>query len=279
MNMNCEHCQLNLEDFLYGELAERAAAEVRQHLADCSGCAAERHRLESENALFAEFYEQTAIEPSAESWEAIRVRIAAEPDQEVRQVQKEQESWWRPMFGELFAPTMARQAALAVLLVAVSVVATMWLMKHDDGKSVAEQRPIPIATPQTIEPNSVPLLRNEVANADAVNPPKPQPRQIPREPVSIRQLSEQELLANQLARTEREYQSAIKLLERAVAKRRDNFSPEAFEKYESSLALIDSSILQSKRALRELPNDAAAGQFLLAAYAKKVDLMQTIALQ
>lgn len=118
-----------------------------------------------------------------------------------------------------------------------------------------------------------------MANADAVNPPKPQPRQIPREPVSIRQLSEQELLANQLARTEREYQSAIKLLERAVAKRRDNFSPEAFEKYESSLALIDSSILQSKRALRELPNDAAAGQFLLAAYAKKVDLMQTIALQ
>lgn len=278
--MSCEHCQLNLEDFLYGELADRAAAEVRQHLADCSGCVAERNRLESENALFSEFYEQTAIEPGAEGWEAIRVRIAAE---QVRQVQGKQTVWWRTMFGWLLVPTMARQAALALLLVAASVAVTMWMMTRDDGNRVAEQRPTPIVTPQTIkpniEPNSVPLPRNEVANAYPVRPLKPQPRQIPREPASIRQLSEQELLADQLARTEREYQSAIKLLERAVAKRRDNFSPEAFKKYESSLALIDGSILQSKRALRELPNDVAASQFLLAAYAKKVDLMQTIALQ
>ena len=55
--MNCERCKVELEDFLYGELAERLAAEVRQHLAGCDGCTAERGRLESENSLFAEFYE------------------------------------------------------------------------------------------------------------------------------------------------------------------------------------------------------------------------------
>ncbi|MBP6823641.1 MAG: hypothetical protein KA368_18980, partial [Acidobacteria bacterium] len=80
-------------------------------------------------------------------------------------------------------------------------------------------------------------------------------------------------------RTEREYKNAIKLLDQAVAKRRSGIEPEAFKKYESSLALIDSSIAQSKRALRELPNDLVAGQFLLAAYARKVELMQEIAMQ
>ncbi len=45
------------------------------------------------------------------------------------------------------------------------------------------------------------------------------------------------------------------------------------------LTLIDDSINASRRALRERPDDPAAGQFLLAAYAKKLDLMQDIAMK
>lgn len=273
--MNCERCQIELEDFLYGELTERLAAEVRQHLVGCTVCEAERDRLESENALFAEFYEQTAIDPAAESWEAIRTRIATEP---VPQVRKEKPSRWQTMLGWLLVPSLARQAAMAILLIAVSVVATMWLMRRDDkDKSLVALTPSPTATatPQSATPESVPTPKNELAQVEPVRP-KPQAT---REMVPARQLSDNELLAQQLVRTEREYQSAIKLLDRAVAKRRTEIEPEAFKKYESSLALIDSSIAQSKRALRELPNDTAAGQFLLAAYARKVELMQEIALQ
>ncbi len=271
--MNCERCQNELEDFLYGELTGRLAAEVRQHLAGCMGCEAERDRLESENALFAEFYEQTAIDPAAETWEAIRSRIAPEL---VQQVRKEKPSRWQAMFGWLLVPSLARQAALAILLIAVSVVATMWLMRRDDkDRSVVAVNPSPTASPQSATPEPTPMPKNELAQ---VEPVKPKP-QTPREVVPARQLSDNELLAQQLVRAEREYQSAIKLLDRAVAKRRIEIEPEAFKKYESSLALIDSSIAQSKRALRELPNDTAAGQFLLAAYARKVELMQEIALQ
>jgi hypothetical protein len=109
--MNCERCQLNLEDFLYGELAERLAAEIREHLSGCAACSAERTRLESENALFAEFYEQTAVEPAVESWAAIRARIAAEP---IRSVEEEKVVGWRAMFGWLMIPSLARQAAFAL---------------------------------------------------------------------------------------------------------------------------------------------------------------------
>jgi hypothetical protein len=43
--------------------------------------------------------------------------------------------------------------------------------------------------------------------------------------------------------------------------------------------LIYDSINASRRALHERPDDPAAGQFLLAAYAKKLDLMQEIAMK
>ena len=276
--MNCERCQIELEDFLYGELTERLAAEVRQHLIGCAECVAERDRLESENALFAEFYEQTAIDPAAESWEAIRVQIAAEP---VRRLREEKTSWWQTGFGWLLAPTLARQAALAVLLIAVSVATTMWLMRRgNDEKQVAELKPSPTATPQSGEPNSTPAPKAELAIVEPIKPKS----DAKHEAVAVRQetgrqLNDNELLAQQLVRAEHEYQSAIKLLDRAVAKRRSEIEPEAFKKYESSLALIDSSIAQSKQALRQFPTDAAAGQFLLAAYARKVELMQEIALQ
>lgn len=275
--MNCERCQLELEDFLYGELTERLAVEVRQHLAGCMECAAERDRLEGENALFAEFYEQTVIDPLPESWDAIRARIA-EP---VRQNHEHKAPWWQTMFGWMLAPTLARQAALAILLIAVSVGATVWLMRRGNNETqIAKVTPSPTATPQTVEPNPKQVEppaapANELAKVEPVKP-KPQSK---REPVPTRQLNETELLAQQLVRAEREYQTAIKLLDQAVAKRRGEIAPEAFKKYESSLALIDSSIAQSKKALKEFPNDVAAGQFLLAAYARKVELMQDVAMQ
>lgn len=276
--MNCERCQVELEDFLYGELTEQAAAEVRQHLAGCSGCVAERERLESENALFEQYYEQTAIDPSAEMWTAIRSRIEAEP---VRQpMAEEKPSWWQTLFGAMIAPAMIRQMAVALVLITVSVATTVFLMRRgDDGKNIARQGPTP--TPQTfVTPSPVPSPTNELANAT--------PEKTSKTVLAIKSAvktdkpvvpSDQEVLARQLLRAEREYQSAIKLLDSAVAKRRNSIEPEAFKKYESSLALIDSSIAQSKRALRELPNDLVAGQFLLAAYARKVELMQEIAMQ
>ena len=98
--------------------------------------------------------------------------------------------------------------------------------------------------------------------------PKPQP-----------EASETQLIQTHIARAEREYQSAIKLLDRVIARNRDKFAPGLLNQYESSLALIDKSIADSRRALRERPSDAAGGQFLLAAYAKKLELMQEIAEQ
>ena len=278
--MNCERCQTELEDFLYGELSERLSVETRAHLADCAGCAAMRDNLEREHELFAQFYEQTANDPTAETWDAIRARITTEPARQAPIEAKPR--WWQSLISGWLTPAVLRQVALALLLVALSVAATIVLMKRgDDGKNIAQQGgkqevtplPSPAPSPTTNVAQVEPLAKPSPANQ-----PPAQQTGAKREAVKVRPLSDQELIIRQLARAEREYQGAIKMLDRAVAKRRDQIQPEAFKQYQASLALIDSSIAQSRRALHERPEDPSASQFLLAAYARKVELMQTIAM-
>src|SRR5690349_11530962 len=134
--MNCERCQTELEDFLYGELTERQAGEMRSHLAACAECAAARDDLERENEMFAQFYERTAVEPADEMWEAIRQRITADPVRQVgAEVQRPKAGWWQSLALGLFGSaqaSMLRQAALALLLIALSVTATVVLMRRNN---------------------------------------------------------------------------------------------------------------------------------------------------
>jgi hypothetical protein len=270
--MNCERYQLELEDFLYGELTEKRAAEVRAHLAGCADCAAERDQLQREHELFAQFYEETALDPTSEMWNAIRAGIETEPRRMEPPARGFSLAW-------LWRPALLRQSAFAGLLVALSVAATMYFMRRGTERErdvVARSTPSvsfrPMASPSpAVTPGGVPSQGSTPAPRPA---PPPALRKDPPKP-----LSEQELIRQQLAKAEREYRGAIRLLDRAIARRRDSLDPKVIREYESSLALIDDSIARSRRAMQAQPGDASAGQFLLAAYAKKVELMQDIAMR
>ncbi|MGH9938373.1 MAG: anti-sigma factor family protein [Blastocatellia bacterium] len=291
--MNCERCQDGLEDFLYGELSEARAAGVRAHLGNCAVCAALRDDIERENEIFTRFYERTSIEPAGEMWEAIRARINAEPQV---QAQIERETGWlerlragalgRRGFEWLLAPTMLRQVAFASLLVALSVAATTIYLKRggDGAKDIAIKEPKATPTPAPQQPTTpIPAPSTGIASdkgkSNNHTPAPKSARPIGDRAAPARPLTDQELMNRQIARAAGEYQKAIRMLDRAIAKQRDSLDPGLIKQYESSLALIDSSIAASRRALRERPDDPTAGQFLLAAYAKKLDLMQDIAMK
>jgi Putative zinc-finger len=278
--MSCELCRSELEDFLYGELSESRASEIRAHLAGCGACASARDDLERENELFARYYEQTASEPSAEMWGAIRERIRAEAVSSQRQPSHEQEDargWFSGWAGSgafawLFRPSILRQAAFSLLLIALTVAVTTWVLKRgseEDKTTVKRETPAPSQPPPAAAPPlPVPAPKRSQRAIRRVVPPQP----------SDQGLINQQI-GQQIARAEREYRNAIRLLDSAIAKRKEGFDPELIRQYESSLALIDSSIAASRRALRERPNDLAAGQFLLAAYARKVELMQDFSMR
>ena len=287
--MNCENCKNELEDFLYSELGAARDAEVRAHLANCAVCAALRDEIERENEIFSQFYELTSIEPAGEMWEAIRARINAEP--RGQSLIEGRAGWLERLragaFGRLLAPATLRQAVFAALLIALSVAATTFYLRRNDrgGKDLAGNvvnvtptpTPAPISTPT---PSPTPSTRiPDVGKPTKETPAPKSTRSVINQAAPPRQLTDQELMNRQIARAEHEYQKAIRLLDQAIAKQRDRLDPELIRQYESSLALIDNSIASSRRALRERPGDPTAGQFLLAAYAKKLDLMQDIAMQ
>jgi hypothetical protein len=189
-------------------------------------------------------------------------------------------------FGRLLAPATLRQAAFAALLVALSVAATTIYLKfgEKDAKYVAKkgEEAAPAQPPQQgVTPTPAPSIDvardGEKPNNGALTTKGPKPPSDRAAPP--RQLTDQELMNRQIARAEREYQKAIRLLDQAIAKQRDRLDPALIKQYESSLVSIDNSINASRRAFRERPDDPIAGQFLLAAYAKKLDLMQDIAMK
>jgi hypothetical protein len=267
--MNCEQHQLELEDLLYGELDDSRANTLRAHLRTCAACAARQVELEREHEIFTQYYEQTAPEPSDALWRGIQTRIQAEGRAVVAEPPA---SWWQRLFAN---PAWWQQTAFAAALVLVSVTVTTFYFKwqaqpvREDFvvKATPTPQPSPTTTPETSAPAPkiiTPSLEKRFATQPAPKPLK---------------LTEEQTLQNQLARAEREYQQAIKLLDRVVARRRDQLEPAVWQQYQSSLALIDNSIAESRRALRGETTDAAASQFLLAAYARKLDLMRDLAMQ
>ena len=258
--MTCETIQQYLEDLHDGELPVRRADEVRAHLAACSHCQAARVRLEAEAAAFAAFRESMSIEPSGEMWTAIRERIQSEPVPPAALKPR-----WRSRFGDGLFRVVLRQGAFALLLMTISILGTLYLLRR--GGTSGGGKLILSPPPAALNPVGSPV--------PGLTPAPP----VVRVPSTRgRQRSDEEMIRQQIARAEREYQGAVRLLERAIARRRNSLDPTVVREYESSLALIDSSIRQSRAALRANPNDLGTGQFLLAAYARKVELMQDIAM-
>lgn len=258
MNMNCEIFRDEMDDYLSGDLDRAASARVSMHLESCPECSMALDEIERENRLYAEFFDQTAVEPAPASWTAIRDRIRQE---------SVAPSGFSALIAWLTRPLVLQQAAFAVVLIVLSVATTLYFVRRTD-----ERQPVVAVVPVDKKPQPVKVAVEPTPTATPEIAPAP--RRIEREPVS-----ENDLLAAQVERAEREYLSAIRLLDRAIARRRDEIDPDVMRHYEASLALIDQSIESSRTAFRENRNDLNASNFLIAAYSRKVELMQDIAMR
>lgn len=277
--MNCETCTTELEDFLYGELDTVRIVTINEHLSVCDDCRARQTALQRENELFAAYYEQNALEPSDELWQAIHTRVKPE----AARLQSGWSAKLRNWFAPLLVPAMLRQAGFAALLVLLSVglTALYFSTRNVENNNVVEVKATPTpsgtATPAAPErqptpaPNLKESVKQQLASVKA-------PKLSPKSPAPTK-LSDDELLTQQIAKASREYQGAIRLLERTIAKRKTQLDEGTIKQFEGSLAMIDASIVSSREALRAHPNDPSAARFLLSAYSRKVELMQEIAMR
>jgi len=80
-----------------------------------------------------------------------------------------------------------------------------------------------------------------------------------------------------IARAEKEYEQAIRLLSDIVEKRKATLDPRLVAELEKNLKAIDENIAATRKAFRENPSDPEYALYMLAAYARKVDLLQEVA--
>jgi hypothetical protein len=85
---------------------------------------------------------------------------------------------------------------------------------------------------------------------------------------------------HQLVReAEQKYLAAISMLSRSAARKRSQMDPVTLEKLDQAIVAINRTIAGTRKAVREHPDDPIAVQYMLTAYARKVDVLREMAAQ
>jgi hypothetical protein len=241
--MKCTECLRLLDDYRDGELDEKKASAVESHIAECRACAAELDVLKSEAELFERYRvsQQNEIADPAEKWDALREKIASR-DESARVPQQAGQAGlgWMGLF---FGSRLVRQAAFAAVVVVLSVSATLFVVNLNRTKAPAD------SVSSGLPDASIP------AAFDASN-------------------TGLESAMNAVRRAEREYIQAIQILSEIVDRRMPSLDPVLAAKFRTNLKAIDENIAETRKAYYQKPSDPELAQFMLAAYSKKVELLQ-----
>jgi hypothetical protein len=94
------------------------------------------------------------------------------------------------------------------------------------------------------------------------------------DPIAV--TSHQEALSEELRKAEANYRTAIEALRASSQKKLEHLDPTLAQIFNDNLATMDYYLNECKRAVEASPQNPLAHRYLLAAYQKKVELMQTI---
>jgi hypothetical protein len=128
----------------------------------------------------------------------------------------------------------------------------------DGRKEPVKQSPDNRQTPDNRSRVNPALQKQLAANVKPAPQPKVTPEQLVRE-------------------AEQKYVAAIAILSRDVNSRRTQIDPMVLARFDSALSDIDRTINETRKIVREHPNDPIALQYLLGAYSKKVDVLRDMA--
>lgn len=257
--MRCEDCIVELEAYFDGELDNRVAAQVGAHLSACAACSAAYDELALEQRFFAGYRPEIEVTPAARH--ALFEKLKQE-----RPVKRE--SLFKLLASIFHTPrfSLAFATPFILILIALTVLLTRMLLKNEAPLSgvtwkqnVVEHRPPVKAQPQEIpvtveKPDSKPLM---VASRK-----RPQ-----RQPTPTQLLLE----------AERKYMAAIDILTRDANRNRSSLDAETIARFDKALMQIDQTIAETRRTVRKQPDDPEAAQYMLMAYAKKVEILKEIA--
>jgi hypothetical protein len=236
--MRCYRVRRFIEDYHYGELEDRQAAKVAAHLRACEGCRRVLALLEREARIY-EAYEaktESALDIVSEKW---RGAIGTTEGQiAAAKVRDARRCEARRLSGILPASPWVRQALAAALLVAVSVSATLFIVERQRAKETAG-----------MQQESVAVAGSEKSLEAALE---------------------------SIQRAEQEYLNAIQQLNAIVERQKPTLDPRSVAELQINLRMIDEYIAATRKAYYAHPTDADLALLMLAAYSRKVELLQDL---
>jgi hypothetical protein len=276
--MKCEESLAMIEEYFDGELDPQTGELLLTHIRNCALCAGELQQLTQEHQAYQKYERRVDVNPAL--WAGVRSRIVA--DDSVQPLPLLQR--WQIGFNNL--RSLRFSVPVLALLVMLAVVATVMVMNYLAAKKLPDQMA------------SSPDSRLQVNQAETPNPGASRKRNEPE--VLVKE--EVEKLNGAVKRTvtrtasrnsaykanpaeartpsqlvrdaEKNYLTAIAMLTRDVAQRPSQLDSGTRAKLDGALASIDRTISATRRAVQENPNDPVAVQYMLTAYAKKVDVLK-----
>lgn len=267
--MKCEECSQLIEIFFDGELDKRTAKEVSAHIAECSLCADVYESLKDEQDFYSDAL--SGVEVSPFFWSKVDGKVKSENS--ATRFRRFADSF--ASFNlQSFNP--ASLAALCLFLIAISV-AAVWLTLDSELNTPASD----VAKALKIE---LPEIKTNIKNKNEVRETESLRNKLPdtvRTSNVVASNSRKKSVENEVQPTaniankaEKKYLEAIALLSRDINKRRQQLDPQIAEQFKKTLAVVDRTIQNTRQAVRENPDDPVAVQYMLSAYAQKVDVLR-----
>ena len=301
--MRCEECQPQVEDYFDGELDEQTSALVAGHLKVCEGCATLYRRLEGEHDLYLR-YECESLEPQPAFWDNVMARAAEVNVARSSPPLSRLRGWLGSLAGNFNAPRLS--PSLTALIVVVAIGITVGVMRYinkpgrtTDAVSISQNEGVP-ATISSPVPDEIVRPANPTKDDEAGGKRnrKDENEQPQLAKNSVSRKGKLVLAANngtagrnnlksstmnrnptsdELVReAEQKYVAAIAMLSRDINRRRSRLDSATAARFERTLMAVDRTIADTRRAARKYPNDPVAAQYMLTAYAKKVDVLREI---
>jgi Putative zinc-finger len=286
--MTCKDWLLLIEEAIDEEVSPRDFSRLHEHLAHCPACASQYRAMQRETELFARY--ERGLGSASKIWDGVETRIRKERFGRHFTFGRISR-WLAPSLGvPHFSPV------LTVALVLISIAGTVVVMKYRDLHSPTKVDNIALSSrgPQAANSSELPAGTKIEGSGAAVKSPEEQHYFEPlkrveknRKAVQLasaaggprgKKTAEAQLDVEQLVReAENKYLTAITILSKDIRRRSSRLDPSVRIQFEGTLAIIDHSIEEARLAARKHPADPVAVQYLLTAYAKKVEVLKELA--
>jgi hypothetical protein len=249
------------------ELEGNAAADVAAHLHSCIHCGEAARTLEVENLILSQGLSAEFVE--AVPTERLRqyVKSAVASGSQVTNGATIIGSWVNAVRNLLPSFRAVAYASAGAVILIAGIFLAVNLRTERSAPSVEKVKPTEAIAPK---PQTIPELPREAVASGPSSTPAPLRAKTSRR----RRTSEPDAMS--LAWQESQYRKAFSQLNEAI-KAQAPLRPSLRFEYEYNLAMIDSAIISARQIARRNPKDPLAAQSMLAAYQRKIDLMNELA--